>query len=719
MSAHFGGLAASRMQIGQLIVESGGGYRDSPAVTVMPPMELRDPLYPLRGRESLVDALTRLCLTGDGRLHVLHGIGGSGKTSVVLEVVHHVRDHVLVWWVDARHGLGLQAGLRAVARDAGAPPARVLSEDAADVLWRHLAAMRNRWVLVVDNVDNPALLDGPGRLASGTGWIRPHVSALGLVLITAREGARRAWGASAVLHPLETLSAGAAQRILQDRAGPNGGTARAAEELADRLGRLPLALRMAGSYLAEVNGMPGAFREPHTPLDYAAYRRALDERLGQVDAAQAVADSWSLAMELLSSRGLGQAENLLNLLASFADAPIPFTLVLRPTAVSTTVDGFAGLDGTLLWRMLQELAALGLIDLLGSAEADDPALLPSVKLHPLIRDTCHGRSAPAHAISLLEQALQLEEVGAPEDPTFWPVWQALAPHAMDLVRRTAGLADAVRLSAAQSAEHAARYLQAAGLFTAACREYETVLATRREVLGNDAPETLSARHYLANVLADLGDLTQALSAYTGILEDSQRIRGAAHPSTLTVQHEIARVLHGLGRYDESRHHLVAVLSARREQNGDRHVFTLAARHELARVLHFMGRLEEAQREYEAVLDIRMTTVGAYHPRTLTARHNLACLLKDLGQLDVAQAELERTLTARAQVLGEEHPRTLSTRFKLACVIHQRGSVNRGRELLRSVMDSSDRVLGPDHPDTVRSQDLLGSWEIGQPPHGEG
>ncbi len=48
----------------------------------------RDPRYPLRGREALLEHVVGLCHTGGGgKLIVLHGLGGSGKTAVALEAI--------------------------------------------------------------------------------------------------------------------------------------------------------------------------------------------------------------------------------------------------------------------------------------------------------------------------------------------------------------------------------------------------------------------------------------------------------------------------------------------------------------------------------------------------------------------------------------------------------------------------------------------------------
>ncbi|WP_307532268.1 tetratricopeptide repeat protein [Streptomyces umbrinus] len=713
--AQYGGVAAGRLQVQQLVVGAHAPGRGGAPVTLAPPLGERDPRFPLRGRTHLVEGLLELCDGGGGgRLHVVHGLGGCGKTAAVLEAVHQLhqrgRGGPAVWWIDARQGAVLEAGLRAVARQVGLRAKDMRGEDAADVLWDRLGGMPQAWILILDSVDDPCLLDGPGRLASGTGWVRPLAAPGGLVLLTSRQGARRSWGTGAVLHVVRPLGPADAAQVLLDRAGERAGPVSEARALAVRLGGLPLALHMAGSYLAEVSGMPGAFVEADTPLEFSTYRQALDAGCGRADPAQAVAGTWRLSLELMQQRGFPLAGRLLELLASFADAPIPHTLLLRPAALTRAVAEFERLDGTTLWRMLQELAALGLLELVTSPPEDS---LPVVRLHPLIRDASRSGPQPGAALALLRQAL--EQLAPPEEPTHWSTWRALAPHALDLARQiapAAQLGEDIRLAGAEAAELAARYLQACGLFQQARREYEQVLAVRRRLLGADHGETLSTRHNLAGALHDLGELVQARAEYEDVWAAWQRVEGAEHTHTLTARHELARVLHDQGELEQARQHFSHVLSARRRLQGDEHTHTLAARHELARVLHHQGELVQAQQEYLILLAVRRQSLGDEHPRTLTARHNLACVLQDLGELDSAQQELRTTWDTRSRVLGPEHPRTLSTQYKLACVLHGLGLAHQAHQLLGTALEASRRTVGESHPHTLRLATTLQAWSSG-------
>ncbi|WP_199926088.1 ATP-binding protein, partial [Streptomyces sp. NRRL S-495] len=201
------------------------------AVTVTPPLGLRDPGRPLRGREETLERLEAELAAdpgAEGRLLALCGMGGCGKTAIALEIAaRRSAAGCRVWWVEARNGPALEAALRAVARQAGVTQEELERGDTADLLWSRLARLDTPWLLVVDNADDPALLDGPGALSAGTGWIRPATGP-GAVLVTTRDSTRATWGQVARLHLLRPLTGGrldAAARILRDHAPASAGTA--------------------------------------------------------------------------------------------------------------------------------------------------------------------------------------------------------------------------------------------------------------------------------------------------------------------------------------------------------------------------------------------------------------------------------------------------------------------------------------------------------------
>ncbi|MDG4791261.1 hypothetical protein O7626_36115 [Micromonospora sp. WMMD1102] len=426
------------MAIGSVGAVYLGGDGERPVVSVAPPMGRRS--RHLRGRDELVDELLGLVTGGVGgsRVRVLHGLGGCGKTSIALEVCAR-SDGGPVWWVSAVDEVSCRAGLTAVARLAGASEQELRAGDLGDVLWGRLAGLASGWLLVVDNADDPEVLAGSGQLADGNGWLRP-AEVVGLVVVTSRSGGWPSW-----CHPQRVgmLDEDLAAEVLRDAAGEQAGGRDEARALARWLGGLPLALRLAGAYLAATRAalLPEPGR-PATFVEYLAVLRAAGGRrfvAGQEMAEEVTSRALTLSLDLLARRGLAHAEVLLRLLAQFAEAPVPFRLLLDPEVLSRS-RVLGGVSAGDVSRLLEALADMALIDV--AAGVDVQRVLT---LHPAVRAASLDTFAASHddnspdvetlAALAIYSATDGESTGLPEDPQRWPLWQLLAPHAFELLRR--------------------------------------------------------------------------------------------------------------------------------------------------------------------------------------------------------------------------------------------------------------------------------------------
>jgi hypothetical protein len=139
----------------------GGSRRAVVAVSVEPPLGLRDASRPVRGRDGVLAALADWPPAAG--VHVVCGLGGCGKTTLALEAAFTAgRAGARVWWVSAAEPGALEAGMRAVGRRLGVPGDDLERGDAADVIWARLNACADRWLLVIDSADDPQALAGPG-----------------------------------------------------------------------------------------------------------------------------------------------------------------------------------------------------------------------------------------------------------------------------------------------------------------------------------------------------------------------------------------------------------------------------------------------------------------------------------------------------------------------------------------------------------------------------
>ncbi|WP_406148139.1 NB-ARC domain-containing protein [Streptomyces sp. NBC_01012] len=276
----------------------------------------------LRDRADLMARLTEAVrCEGAGGVHVLHGMGGCGKTAVAQTLFHRVagQENRIGLWVNASERATLRAGMLAVAADRGAETSELAAardgqRAAADLVWHHLGHSAQPWLLVLDNADDPAVLEEGA-------WLRS--SPRGTVLVTTRVAGSRVWN-GAELHPVGVLPLEDAALVLHDLA-PSAGTAHEAETVARRLECLPLALTLAGSFLS---------RQLLENWSMSDYRRRLDENPTELidrgaapgsserNARQLVGRTWEISLRSLGRAAFPRPGRCC--VCSPAGAPTPF-----------------------------------------------------------------------------------------------------------------------------------------------------------------------------------------------------------------------------------------------------------------------------------------------------------------------------------------------------------------------------------------------------------
>lgn len=709
----------------------------------------------VRGREDLLRTLQ-----DEHGLVVLAGMGGVGKSTIAAELARRLLPERQVWWVSAADTASLTAGIITVARGLGADEAdlQVLATqagDGADRLWSLLERARSRWLLVLDNADQPELLAPPGGVVGdGTGW--PRSSDRGLVLVTSRNGERQTWGRQARIHAVTTLSDAEAAGVLLDLA-PGTGDPAGARSLGRRLGGLPLALHLAGMHLGS-----GISRW----TTFASYERALDlDEVGAEvlcldpdvaragDPRAAVLRTWELSLDELARRGLPQARAVLRLLSCFAPGvPIPLGL-LEPEALAELVAAASGpapepgpVDAR-VERALRGLARLGLVQ----TNADQG----SVIVHPVIADTnrAHLRapveSGPGRtlawrtAATLLARAVGRLDWVRPNAE--WPQVLRLLPHILGLLRTPDGYLDEERLVALIEAcrliilahawgaavPDAPELTQSQPLHVSELGEDQTavratshrhlyligreprwahaeaalrhVLERRRRQLGDEHADTLTARHNLARMVAYQERLDEAADQFHELLDVRDRVHGGDHPETLVTRYNIGLLHAYRGRWAEAEAAFRQLLAAQRRVFGEDHPATLLVRHGLAWTIAHLGRWREAEAELRDVLEQGIRLFGDNHSSVLAQRNELAWTIAHQGRWVEAEATWRGLEHAARTSFGEEHPCALAVRHNLGWAVARLGRRAEAEAVFREVLDAKRRALGDEHPytDTTR------------------
>jgi tetratricopeptide (TPR) repeat protein len=505
-------------------------------------------------------------------------------------------------------------------------------------------ALRGRpgWLLIFDNADAagdilPWLPAGP--LPAG---IPGHV------ITTTRRGGFAALGQ---VMDLDVIDLPAAVRLLRSRVSDLGQDA--GEQIAQELGRLPLALEQAAAYLDRAQ-MPG--REY---LDLLRTRAADLHARGQVTARQdTIATLWDISLERISGESPA-AVQLLDICAYLAPEPIPLDLfTTRPGQLPEPLSSAAA-----------DQLAFGdtvavLVDY--SLAKRTPA---GLQLHRLVQATIrarHNSTAPPQdtlisdqaseprtrpagrplgvALGLLRADLPGQIMGA---PLGWPRWAVLLPHVLAVTGYLDGAAEQhgqeMMVDGSWLLDGAGTYLQVHARLGDAKALLERALAITEAAYGPDHPYVATGLNNLATVLMDLGQPEAARPLQERALAIYEVAYGPDHPYVATGLNVLALILSDLGQPEAARPLLERALAITEAAYGPDHPTVAIRLNNLATILQALGQPEAARPLQERALAITEAAYGPDHPTVATGLNVLALILRDLGQPEAARPLQERAL----------------------------------------------------------------------------
>ncbi|MYV68807.1 tetratricopeptide repeat protein [Streptomyces sp. SID2131] len=655
----------------------------------------------LRGRTELMARLRASVAAGVGNeVLVLHGLGGCGKTAVAYSLFMSAttQDGRVGFWVNASDQATLRAGMLAIAADRGADQGELIAargglRAAADLVWDYLDRSEDAWLLVLDNADDPAVLrDG--------GWLRS--SPRGTVVVTTRQAAGH-WWPGAQLHHVGVLPPAEAAQVLCDLA-PGTGSAEEAAEIADRLGRLPLALTLAGGFLAH------QLIQPWTMAEYDRHLRGgrdldLIELIDQGaaadhDARHLVSGTWQLSMDHLVADGKPEAVTLLRLLSCWSGDPLPLSLLsgasLGPWLPSTRLE--AALRG-LLDHSLTELV---------------PGPVRCLRTHGVLLESV-ARGTPedeqealaAGAAGLLSAALPT----VPERRAEVGEISLVGPHVIALLQRVCTWTGVLRQTAETAVECALRLVTAlhrAGDYTSALALGTKAAKLGAERLGTGHPLILGLRQRAVRAVFRLGRFEEAAELGRDVLADCERELGPTAMVTLDACIALARPVCQMERTAEAAALMKRVAVGCAEQLGLYHPLTLLARSRPMELPPGPELSAEAPAGPGLVADCRRE-LGMRHQITLIAELDCAYALRYTGQVVEALPRAREALAHYEEQYGPHYPITLAARNLLASALAAVGERKEAAEQTEKVLSGRRLVLGPEHPWTLKAEEELAQY----------
>jgi tetratricopeptide (TPR) repeat protein len=629
---------------------------------------------------------------------VLSGLGGVGKTQLAASYARCLwerGDVDLLVWATAGTRTVVQATYAQAATEIGQFPLQD-AERAAEWFLGWLQATKRRWLVVLDDVADPADLRG----------LWPNGRS-GRTVVTTRRRDAVLTDRGRRLIDIGLYTPAEAVGYLHDKLAAAGTEVMAeASELAADLGYLPLALAQAATFIRDRGDTCAGYR-----CRLSDRRRRLTEILPDDaladDYRSTVAATWSISVEHADQLApVGLASPVLQLVSTLEPNGVPVEIVTCAAArsviaeqrVSFALDVPAALDEQDCRDALRSLHRFSLISLdpMGGARA--------IRTHALVQRATLERLSVNVVSTMVRAAADALVQAWPDIERNTELGRILRENSMALAKRYH------RILWSPDGHpvlfRAGRSLGESGQVAAAIRYWEQMVVCAAELVGIDHHDTFTSREQLARWRGEAGDRIGAAIAFDELVTDCQRVLGSDDLGTLKMRH-LQAYWHGqsgdavgaVGMFEE-------VFNDRLRLLGPDHRATLSTRAELARWRGESGDPVAAAAAFEELVSDNVRLFGPEDPGTLTSRHNFAYWRAQAGGRDEAVAVLEKLVSDRQRVLGSDHPDTLVARADLAASLSAKGDLARATAAFTELLNDRLRILGPDNPRTLRTRSNL-------------
>ena len=620
----------------------------------------------------------------------------------------------LLVWIEATSRASVLSGYAAATAAVTGRDQASSGESVAAQFLSWLGETSRSWLMVFDDLSDPASLDGL--------WPGPA----GRVLVTSAAAAAAAVPSGMRIVPLGPFSLREAISYLSGRLAADPDKRHGVIELAQDLDLEPVALAQASAVIA------------NTPLSCREYRAHFVRR------GEALAESSSerpSAAEVTWTLSLGQADRLapgrsaqllLALVAPLDGHGIPETILMAPAA-----GDFLAVGGDVPANSESARAALAALEQAGLLTVEPATAPPTVRISPVLQaalraaipEGARDQAARSAADALLQAWPEREQPGWPGSGlqscvatlrriTGDRLWDGgchpvlvRAGDSLDRARLTEPAADHWRDLATTSgrllgAEHPDTLLvgqRLADAFLAAGRAADAIpwfqwaLDRLTHNLGPDHHDVIEARRRLGHALVAALQVPAAITALERAAAQFEQVCGPGHADTLGARDELAAAYLAAGQYSDAITLYRDTLADRERAQGARHPETMTTRHGLAGAYLASGQAKEAVAAYRRVVADRERVLGPDHLDTLTARNNLGAAYQKTGKPAAAELACEQAWAGFERVLGPRHPDTLRSRARLAQVYLQLGRYGNARALLRDTADRLQRILPDGDP----------------------
>jgi uncharacterized protein YjbI with pentapeptide repeats/tetratricopeptide (TPR) repeat protein len=725
------------------------------------------------GREDMLAALSSALYTDRpvaiSQPQATSGFGGTGKTQLAIEYAYqHVHDYKAFLWVPAANAEALFSGLAALADLLELPERKEPDQNESVAAVEDWLRQHNRWLLILDNVDDLDLL--PSFLLQ---------TSRGHLLITTQ-----VWGRQQGIQSIEigALPGKHAALLLLHRAGllaPDAPLKQARSEeralafqLTQEMEGQPLALDQAGAYLAAAGMSLQEYRRMYQKQRQVLHRQ---RGAGVPHYPEPVITTWTLSFQQVEQHDRAAAD-LLRLCAFLAAEAIPEELFLQGAAhLGPELEPLA--DSYRLAQAVDTLHAYALLQ----RDPNTRLLFVHRQVQAMVLDDIGELESRLWVQRLI---LALDAAFPPIEQETWHASDRLMLHIMKCAthvqswehspqelalllfkaakylsnRKRNREAESLYLQAlhiweqAQGLDHPAQassMCELADLFyqqrkyTEAEPLYRRVLRICEQAYGSDHLEVTHPLQRLAKLCFQQRKDEEAEPLYQRALQILEQVYDPDHPDVLSLlldlsdlywrkgnevqswilrmqiqerKHEsvvypltsLAELYHKQKNYAEAEPLYQRAIQILEQVHGPDHYSVVPPLYELANLYYDQNKYLQAEPLYQRALHIREQSRGYWRPDVVSLLNTLASLYRMQGKYASAEPLYQRALRIQKRKSDPDHPEVTISLRGLAMVYRKQGRYTEAESLYQQALHTLEEAYGPDSP---RVADLLNGLAI--------
>jgi len=657
------------------------------------------------GRVKQLDQLQRDFL-GQGKAAkvAITGLGGAGKTQVALELAYRVREATpdcLVIWIPAISVEGLEQAYTAIVKELQIPGCGDTKANSKALLQRHLIQeSAGRWLLIFDNADDVTMWVSKDSEQRCLIDYLPRSDHGNIVFTTRDRKAAVKLAQQNVVHIVDSdkgLGIELLRSYLIQKELVNDESC--AREMLTELASLPLAIVQAAAYINENSiGL----------LDYLKLLREGEKDVIELlsedfedegryrEARNPVAMTWLISFEEIQNRDSLAAEYL-SFMACIEPTNVPQSLLPPGPTLKEATDAI-GL-----------LTAYSFVSRIGTASVLNSHRLVHLAMRNWLRRNDKLSKWNAAAVQRLTEVIPY---GGYQTRSLWRLY---LPHA----RRVLGKLDDENMEMTIELRfRVASCLEVDGRYKEAEHFCSQVAETRKEVLGEEHPDTLESLTYVADMRSRQGRWMEAEELQRRTVETATTILGEEHPVVLRSSRQLAWIICSQRRWAEAEGLLLTVVETSKRILGDEHPDTLISMHVLASYYWKQGKCVEAEELCRKTLELRSRMFGKEHPYTLASIAGLTTVYYLQTRFAEAEELQTEVLELSSRLFGKEHPETLKEMSNLASTYYAQNRFTEAEELQIEALELLSKVLGEEHLHTLNAMNNLASTYYSQLRYGE-